>query len=93
MTETSLELHYRSQRPGLGPYVVGICEQVAQQFFDLQVSFKLLRGREDGSADHEVGAGTGLPPRLRGGHTHVMSCHVMWAGRGALLKAKVSAKA
>ena len=55
VTSSSVELHYRSQRPGLGSWVVGICEKVAADFYDLRVDFKHLRGREDGSCDHEVG--------------------------------------
>ena len=54
VTETALELHYWSRKAGLGAWVVGICEAVGETFFASEVVFKLLRGRDDGSCDHEV---------------------------------------
>ena len=54
VTASSVELHYRSKRPGLSSWVVGICEKVAADFYGMAVEFKLLRGRDDGSCDHEV---------------------------------------
>ena len=59
MTPTSLELHYASRRPGLGPLVEGILDAVARQYYGMRVDMRLLRGREDGSCDHEVGGGRG----------------------------------
>ena len=44
----------RSKRPGLASWVVGICEEVAATFFNIEVDFRLLRGRDDNSCDHEV---------------------------------------
>ena len=54
VTPSSLELHYRSKRPGLESWVVGICEEVAESIYGITVDFKLLRGRADGTCDHEV---------------------------------------
>ncbi|GAX73385.1 hypothetical protein CEUSTIGMA_g838.t1 [Chlamydomonas eustigma] len=55
VTNTSAVLHYRSPRPGLGPFVVGLCQGVADTFYALSdVKFELLRSRDDGSCDHEV---------------------------------------
>ena len=54
-TRASLELHYWCQRPGQGSWVEGICEAVAAEVYKTSVKFKLLRGRDDGSCDHEVG--------------------------------------
>ena len=54
-----MELHYHSPRPGYGAWVVGICEAVARDVFQTWVHFKLVEGRPDGSADHEVGGGLG----------------------------------
>ncbi|GLC33173.1 hypothetical protein PLESTB_000362800 [Pleodorina starrii] len=53
----SLELHYYSHRPALGPIVVGMLHGLAERYWGLgggQLSVRLLRGREDGSDDHEV---------------------------------------
>ena len=68
VTSSSAELHYRSLRPGLGSWVVGICEKVAADFYGQEVHFKLLRGREDGSCDHEVGA------QIHNSHLHPLGC-------------------
>ena len=57
-----MELHYHSPRPGYGAWVVGICEAVARDVFQTWVHFKLVEGRHDGSADHEVGGGLGIAP-------------------------------
>ncbi len=51
---TSLELHYLSQRPGLGAWMEGILTEAAHVYFDVELSMQLLRGREDGTCDHEV---------------------------------------
>ncbi|GLI65462.1 hypothetical protein VaNZ11_008812 [Volvox africanus] len=52
----SLELHYYSHRPALGPIVVGVLRGLANRYWDLgdKLAVKLLRGREDGTDDHEV---------------------------------------
>ena len=53
----SLELHYWSRRqPGTPPglWVVGIIEAVAEEMYGHLVDVRMLRGREDGSCDHEV---------------------------------------
>ncbi|KAG1669245.1 hypothetical protein FOA52_003282 [Chlamydomonas sp. UWO 241] len=55
VTAVSLELHYYSQRPLLGPLVIGICKGVAKTHFaisELSAEFTLLRGRDD--TDHDV---------------------------------------
>ena len=52
-----LSLSLRSKRPGLGSWVVGITEEVAETMYGIPVDFKLLRGREDNSCDHEVCVG------------------------------------
>ena len=58
MTPTSLDLHYVSRRAGLGSLVEGLVEELAREYFDAEVHIRLLRGRHDGSCDHEVrGAG------------------------------------
>ena len=54
MTSEGLELHYYSPCPGYGPWVVGMCEAVARDVFQSWAHFRLIRGRHDGSADHEV---------------------------------------
>ena len=56
ITCSSLELHYHSRLTGLGPWVEGILEAVATDIHKSSVKLTLLRGREDGSCDHEVGA-------------------------------------
>ncbi len=57
VTSTSVELHYFSNRPGLHSWVVGILEAVGTEYFHLEMKFQLLRGREDGTDDHEVRRG------------------------------------
>ena len=55
VTSTSLELHYWSLRPGLGSWVEGIVEGAAKLLHNLpHVDVKLLKGRADGTCDHEV---------------------------------------
>ena len=55
MTSTSLELHYWSLRPSLGSWVEGIVEGAAKLLHNLpHVDVKLLKGRADGTCDHEV---------------------------------------
>ncbi|GAX76175.1 hypothetical protein CEUSTIGMA_g3619.t1 [Chlamydomonas eustigma] len=54
VTSSSIELHYRSTRPCLGSWVVGICEEIASSVYCMEISFELLKGRDDGSCDHEV---------------------------------------
>ncbi|KAG2441007.1 hypothetical protein HXX76_003860 [Chlamydomonas incerta] len=54
---TCLTLHYHSHRPALGPIVVGVLKGLAEQYWGLgggQLQVELLRGRGDGSDDHEV---------------------------------------
>ena len=54
---TCLTLHYHSHRPALGPIVVGVLKGLAEQYWGLggeQLQVELLRGRDDGSDDHEV---------------------------------------
>ena len=53
VTKHSLELHYRSQRP-IPTFIEGICLEVGEMLFNVQVKFKLLRGRHDGTCDHDV---------------------------------------
>ena len=53
VTKSSLELHYRSRRP-MPSFIEGICLEVGEMFFNVQVKFKLLRGRQDGTCDHDV---------------------------------------
>ncbi|GAX73386.1 hypothetical protein CEUSTIGMA_g839.t1 [Chlamydomonas eustigma] len=54
-TSHSAILHYRSTRPGLGPFVVGICQGVGSALYDLHnVDFELIQSRDNGSSDHEV---------------------------------------
>ena len=57
VTSTSLELHYFSMRRGLASWVEGLIEGAARLIhgFSHPVGLQLLRGREDGSCDHEVG--------------------------------------
>lgn len=52
----SLELHYYSNRPALGPIVVGVLRGLAERYWGMgeQLIVRLLRGREDGTDDHEV---------------------------------------
>ncbi|GFR47155.1 hypothetical protein Agub_g8846, partial [Astrephomene gubernaculifera] len=53
----SLELHYYSNRPALGPIVVGVLQGLAERYWDVgggRLGVQLLRGRDDGSEDHEV---------------------------------------
>jgi hypothetical protein len=55
VTNHSAVLHYRSTRPGLGPFVVGICQGVGSTVYNLHdINFESLRSLEDGSCDHEV---------------------------------------
>lgn len=54
VTSTSVELHYFSKRPGLDSWVVGILEGVGSDYFGIDMKFQLLRGREDGTDDHEA---------------------------------------
>ncbi|GAX84474.1 hypothetical protein CEUSTIGMA_g11894.t1 [Chlamydomonas eustigma] len=54
VTTSSVELHYRSTRPSLGSWVVGICEEIASSVYSMEVKFDFLKGRDDGSCDHEV---------------------------------------
>ncbi|GFH13828.1 uncharacterized protein HaLaN_09780 [Haematococcus lacustris] len=52
----SLELHYRSKRAGLASWVEGIIQGLAIDYYDnMPLKMQLLRGRDDGSCDHEVG--------------------------------------
>eukprot|EP00955_Chlamydomonas_euryale_P014558 156476-Chlamydomonas_euryale.AAC.2 len=55
VTPESLDLHYHSERPLLGPLVTGICKGVAKTFFhhELDVEAVQLRGRDEG-AQHDV---------------------------------------
>ena len=57
VTPTSLVLHYYSQRAGLQwKWVEGVIDEVAKQVFGIQVhTERLLRGRDTGDCDHEVG--------------------------------------
>ncbi|KAL6759494.1 hypothetical protein V8C86DRAFT_2573451 [Haematococcus lacustris] len=51
----SLELHYRSKRAGLASWVEGIIQGLAIDYYDnMPLKMQLLRGRDDGSCDHEV---------------------------------------
>ncbi|KAF5833462.1 hypothetical protein DUNSADRAFT_10217 [Dunaliella salina] len=55
VTSTSLELHYRSVRPGLGPMVEGLVHALAEFFFhDLPITMTWLKGRANNTCDHEV---------------------------------------
>lgn len=54
VTPTSLELHYYSARPALGPIVVGVLKQLGKTYWGFEVGVELLRGRDDCSDDHEV---------------------------------------
>ena len=54
LTPESVELHYYSIRRGLWPMVVGLLRGVARNYFALEPSVELIRGRDDGSCDHEV---------------------------------------
>ena len=55
VTSTSLDLHYWSPRVGLNSWVMGMVEATAKLLFNLpQVGISLLRGRADGTCDHEV---------------------------------------
>ena len=38
----------------------GILQTVAQDVYSMQIKLDLLRGREDGSCDHEVGPNKGF---------------------------------
>ncbi|GFH13827.1 phosphodiesterase, partial [Haematococcus lacustris] len=50
----SLELHYRSKRAGLASWVEGIIQGLAIDYYDnMPLKMQLLRGRDDGSCDHE----------------------------------------
>ncbi|KAG2450442.1 hypothetical protein HYH02_004944 [Chlamydomonas schloesseri] len=54
---TCLKLHYHSHRPALGPIVVGLLKGLAEHYWGLgggQLQVELLRGRDNGSEDHEV---------------------------------------
>ncbi|KXZ56253.1 hypothetical protein GPECTOR_1g220 [Gonium pectorale] len=53
----SLELHYYSNRPALGPIVVGVLHGLSERYWGLgrgELGVSLLRSRDDGSDDHEV---------------------------------------
>lgn len=54
VTPESLELHYMSKRPGLWPLLVGVLHGMAEDYFDIKIEVELLRGRDDGTCDHEV---------------------------------------
>ena len=55
VTPTSLELHYMSRRCELSSWVVGVIEGAAKLLYNLpHVNVKLLRGRADGTCDHDV---------------------------------------
>ena len=58
VTPTSLVLHYYSQREGLWTWVEGIVDEVAREFFGIQIRMEMLRGRDTGDCDHEVGEGS-----------------------------------
>lgn len=47
-----LLVHYRSHRPGLAPFVIGLLHGLAERF-ETPVEVRLLRGRDDG-LDHDV---------------------------------------
>jgi hypothetical protein len=51
-SDRSLRLHYRTHRPGLVPFVVGLMRGLGKMF-DTEVSISLLSSREQG-ADHET---------------------------------------
>ena len=55
VTPTSLELHYASHRPGLGALVEGCIHAVARLVYGVEIDMSLIRGRADGSCEHEVG--------------------------------------
>ena len=50
----SAVLHYHSIRRGLQYIMEGTIQGMARVFFDIEVGLELLRGRDDGSCDHEV---------------------------------------
>lgn len=51
--EGVLEVSYRSDRPGLAPFVVGLIEGVGQRF-NTQVEVSLVRSRAEDGADADV---------------------------------------
>ena len=54
VTAESAELHYRSVRRGLQFIMEGTIQAVARVFFDIEIGLQLVRGRDDGTCDHEV---------------------------------------
>eukprot|EP00195_Chlamydomonas_chlamydogama_P006345 CAMPEP_0202897216 /NCGR_PEP_ID=MMETSP1392-20130828/6039_1 /ASSEMBLY_ACC=CAM_ASM_000868 /TAXON_ID=225041 /ORGANISM="Chlamydomonas chlamydogama, Strain SAG 11-48b" /LENGTH=1191 /DNA_ID=CAMNT_0049582803 /DNA_START=21 /DNA_END=3596 /DNA_ORIENTATION=- len=54
VTPKSMELHYVSTRPSLGWWLEGHLQALANEYFNLRIEIELLRGRADGSCDHEV---------------------------------------
>lgn len=50
----SAVLHYHSIRRGLQYIMEGTIQGMARVFFDIEIGLELLRGRDDGSCDHEV---------------------------------------
>ena len=50
----SAVLHYHSVRRNLQYIMEGTIQGMARVFFDIEIGLQLLRGREDGSCDHEV---------------------------------------
>ncbi len=55
VTSTSLQLHYSSSRGGpLWALVVGALRGLAAHYWGFEVRVALLRGRHDGTDDHEV---------------------------------------
>jgi hypothetical protein len=59
VTESSLNLHYRTHRAGLGPFVVGLLQGLGKMF-DTPVTVRHVASREQG-ADHDVFSVTWAP--------------------------------
>ena len=54
VTPESAVLHYHSVRKGLQFIMEGTIQAMARVFFDIDIGLQLLKGRDDGSCDHEV---------------------------------------
>ena len=54
VTPESAVLHYHSVRHGLQYIMEGTIQGMARVFFNIEIGLSLMRGRDDGTCDHEV---------------------------------------
>lgn len=84
VSSTSLELHYRSLRPGLGSLVEGFVAGLAADYFNnLPVTMQLLRGRANSTCDHEVRPRVVVCTWPRGG-ARMQHCSGRWCSGAAV---------